>query len=61
VAAGFIVKVDDVWLPALWDRIGIQMGLDAFKKRCMLRDVCARRSPSRRSMEWTPPSTAGPE
>ncbi|MFN0303444.1 MAG: cobalamin-independent methionine synthase II family protein [Burkholderiales bacterium] len=35
--AGFILQVDDAWLPALWDRIGIQMGLDAFRKRCMLR------------------------
>jgi 5-methyltetrahydropteroyltriglutamate--homocysteine methyltransferase len=37
VAAGLIVQVDDAWLPALWDRIGIGMGLDAFRKRCMLR------------------------
>jgi 5-methyltetrahydropteroyltriglutamate--homocysteine methyltransferase len=36
-AAGLLVQVDDAWLPALWDRIGIEMGLDAFKKRCMLR------------------------
>lgn len=36
-AAGLLVQVDDAWLPALWDRIGIQMGLDAFKKRCRLR------------------------
>jgi 5-methyltetrahydropteroyltriglutamate--homocysteine methyltransferase len=37
VKAGFILQVDDAWLPALWDRIGIQMGLDAFRKRCQLR------------------------
>jgi 5-methyltetrahydropteroyltriglutamate--homocysteine methyltransferase len=37
VDAGIILQVDDAWLPALWDRIGIQMGLDAFRKRCMLR------------------------
>jgi 5-methyltetrahydropteroyltriglutamate--homocysteine methyltransferase len=37
VAAGFILQIDDAWLPALWDRIGIEMGLDAFRKRCMLR------------------------
>ncbi len=37
VKAGFILQVDDAWLPALWDRIDIQMGLDAFRKRCMLR------------------------
>ena len=36
-AAGFIVQVDDAWLPALWDRIGIQMGLDAFRAWCMVR------------------------
>jgi 5-methyltetrahydropteroyltriglutamate--homocysteine methyltransferase len=35
--AGLIVQVDDAWLPALWDRIGIDMGLDAFKRRCFLR------------------------
>lgn len=35
--AGFAVQVDDAWLAALWDRIGIQMGLDAFRKYCMLR------------------------
>jgi 5-methyltetrahydropteroyltriglutamate--homocysteine methyltransferase len=37
VAAGFILQVDDAWLPALWDRIGIEMGLEAFLKYCTLR------------------------
>ena len=37
VAAGFILQVDDAWLVALWDRIGIQMGLDAFRKYCEVR------------------------
>ena len=37
VNAGFLLQVDDAWLVALWDRIGIGMGLDAFKKYCMLR------------------------
>lgn len=37
VRAGFILQVDDAWLPALWDRIGIQMGVEAFRKRCMVR------------------------
>ena len=37
VDAGFLLQVDDAWLPALWDRIGIAMGLDAFRKRCLLR------------------------
>jgi 5-methyltetrahydropteroyltriglutamate--homocysteine methyltransferase len=35
--AGFILQVDDAWLPAMWDRIGIAMGLEAFRRRCMLR------------------------
>lgn len=35
--AGFLVQVDDAWLAALWERIGIGMGLDAFRKYCMLR------------------------
>ncbi len=35
--AGIILQVDDAWLPALWDRIGMQMGLDAFRARCKLR------------------------
>jgi 5-methyltetrahydropteroyltriglutamate--homocysteine methyltransferase len=37
VAAGLTLQVDDAWLPALWDRIGIQMGLDAFRRRCTTR------------------------
>jgi 5-methyltetrahydropteroyltriglutamate--homocysteine methyltransferase len=35
--AGFLVQIDDAWTVALWDRIGIEMGLDAFKKYCMVR------------------------
>ncbi len=35
--AGLILQIDDAWLPALWDRIGIAMGLDAFRRRCALR------------------------
>jgi len=35
--AGIILQVDDAWLPALWDRIGIGMGLEAFKRRCLVR------------------------
>jgi 5-methyltetrahydropteroyltriglutamate--homocysteine methyltransferase len=36
VAAGFILQIDDAWLPALWDRIGMGMGLPAFRNtaRC---------------------------
>jgi 5-methyltetrahydropteroyltriglutamate--homocysteine methyltransferase len=37
VDAGFLVQVDDAWLVALWDRIGIEMGLDAFRKRSLMR------------------------
>ena len=37
VDAGMILQVDDAWLPALWDRIGIQMGLEAFVRRSMVR------------------------
>jgi 5-methyltetrahydropteroyltriglutamate--homocysteine methyltransferase len=36
-AAGFQIQIDDAWLAALWDRIGIQMGLEAYKRYCMLR------------------------
>jgi 5-methyltetrahydropteroyltriglutamate--homocysteine methyltransferase len=37
VSAGFILQIDDAWLSALWDRIGIQMGLDAYRKYCEVR------------------------
>lgn len=37
VASGLILQVDDAWLPALWDRIGMEMGLEAFRIRCDLR------------------------
>jgi len=37
VEAGILLQVDDAWLPALWDRIGIGMGLEAFQRRCRLR------------------------
>lgn len=35
--AGLLVQIDDAWLPALWDRIGIPMGLAAYRRYCMLR------------------------
>ncbi len=35
VKAGFVLQIDDAWLPALWDRIGMAMGLEAFKRRCI--------------------------
>jgi 5-methyltetrahydropteroyltriglutamate--homocysteine methyltransferase len=35
--AGLLLQIDDAWLPALWDRIGLQMGLAAYKRYCMLR------------------------
>jgi 5-methyltetrahydropteroyltriglutamate--homocysteine methyltransferase len=37
IAAGFILQIDDAWLVALWDRIGIPMGLDAYRKYCGVR------------------------
>ena len=36
-ASGVMLQVDDAWLPALWDRIGIPMGLPAFLKYCAVR------------------------
>jgi 5-methyltetrahydropteroyltriglutamate--homocysteine methyltransferase len=35
--AGFLVQIDDAWLAALWDRIGVKMGLAAYQRYCMLR------------------------
>jgi 5-methyltetrahydropteroyltriglutamate--homocysteine methyltransferase len=35
--SGVLLQIDDAWLPALWDRIGIAMGLDAFRRRCEIR------------------------
>jgi 5-methyltetrahydropteroyltriglutamate--homocysteine methyltransferase len=37
VSAGFLLQIDDAWLVALWDRIGLQMGLPEFKRYCMIR------------------------
>jgi 5-methyltetrahydropteroyltriglutamate--homocysteine methyltransferase len=36
-AAGLILQVDDAWLAALWDRIGVGMGLEGYKRYCRLR------------------------
>jgi 5-methyltetrahydropteroyltriglutamate--homocysteine methyltransferase len=35
--AGLLLQIDDAWTAALWDRLGLQMGMEAYKKRCMLR------------------------
>jgi 5-methyltetrahydropteroyltriglutamate--homocysteine methyltransferase len=35
--SGVTLQVDDAWLPALWDRIGIPMGIEAFRRYCALR------------------------
>lgn len=35
--AGLNVQIDDAWLPALWDRIGVKMGLEAYRRYCMER------------------------
>jgi 5-methyltetrahydropteroyltriglutamate--homocysteine methyltransferase len=37
VDSGILLQIDDAWLPALWDRIGIEMGLEAFQRRCRVR------------------------
>jgi 5-methyltetrahydropteroyltriglutamate--homocysteine methyltransferase len=37
VNAGYLLQIDDAWTAALWDRIGIEMGLDAFTKYCAVR------------------------
>jgi 5-methyltetrahydropteroyltriglutamate--homocysteine methyltransferase len=37
VRSGIVLQIDDAWLVALWDRIGIPMGLEAFRRRCALR------------------------
>ena len=37
VESGLILQIDDAWLPALWDRIGMQMGMEAFRKYCAVR------------------------
>jgi len=36
-AAGLQVQVDDAWLAGLWDRIGIGMGIEGYRKYCELR------------------------
>ncbi|MEP7311960.1 MAG: epoxyalkane--coenzyme M transferase [Pseudomonadota bacterium] len=36
-AAGLQLQIDDAWMAALWDRIGIPMGMPAYKKHCMMR------------------------
>ena len=36
-AAGLTLQVDDAWLAALWDRIGVGMGLEGYKRYCMMR------------------------
>jgi len=37
VKSGVVLQIDDAWLVALWDRIGIQMGRAAFRKRSQIR------------------------
>lgn len=37
VASGVVLQIDDAWLVALWDRIGIAMGLAAFRQRSAMR------------------------
>jgi 5-methyltetrahydropteroyltriglutamate--homocysteine methyltransferase len=35
--SGLLLQVDDAWLAALWDRIGVKMGLAAYKRYCAVR------------------------
>lgn len=35
--SGVVLQIDDAWLVALWDRIGIAMGLEAFRRRSAMR------------------------
>jgi 5-methyltetrahydropteroyltriglutamate--homocysteine methyltransferase len=35
--SGLLLQVDDAWLAALWDRIGVKMGLEAYKRYCAVR------------------------
>jgi 5-methyltetrahydropteroyltriglutamate--homocysteine methyltransferase len=37
VRSDVVLQIDDAWLVALWDRIGIAMGLEAFRKRSAMR------------------------
>jgi 5-methyltetrahydropteroyltriglutamate--homocysteine methyltransferase len=37
VRSGVVLQIDDAWLVALWDRIGIPMGLEAFRRRSLVR------------------------
>ena len=37
VESGMALQIDDAWLVALWDRIGMAMGLKKFKQRTRLR------------------------
>ena len=37
VKSGVVLQIDDAWLVALWDRIGIPMGMAAFRKRSEIR------------------------
>ncbi|HTM62537.1 MAG TPA: cobalamin-independent methionine synthase II family protein [Burkholderiales bacterium] len=37
VKSGVVLQIDDAWLVALWDRIGIPMGMAAFRKRSAMR------------------------
>jgi 5-methyltetrahydropteroyltriglutamate--homocysteine methyltransferase len=37
VKSGVVLQIDDAWLVALWDRIGIPMGMEKFRKRSLVR------------------------
>jgi 5-methyltetrahydropteroyltriglutamate--homocysteine methyltransferase len=35
--AGLLLQVDDAWTAALWDRVGIPLGVESYKRRCLER------------------------
>jgi 5-methyltetrahydropteroyltriglutamate--homocysteine methyltransferase len=37
IDAGLLLQVDDAWLAALWDRIGHDMGIEAYRRYCIPR------------------------
>jgi 5-methyltetrahydropteroyltriglutamate--homocysteine methyltransferase len=37
VDAGLLLQVDDAWLAALWERIGLKMGLEEYRRFCTVR------------------------
>jgi 5-methyltetrahydropteroyltriglutamate--homocysteine methyltransferase len=34
VAAGFVLQVDDAWINGMWERIGMDLGLEGYREYC---------------------------